>query len=49
MARSVTCWTTTALVAGLSAFAAFSDLTASSQAVEGFVHDGYPQRLRVYA
>jgi hypothetical protein len=37
----------TILVAVMSALAAFSYLTASPQAVEGFTHVGYPQQLRV--
>jgi glycosyltransferase involved in cell wall biosynthesis len=34
-------------LAALSAFAAFSYLKGSPQAVEGFTHVGYPQQLRV--
>jgi len=47
MARTVIYWITTGLMAALSAFAAYSYLTASPQAVEGFTHVGYPQQLRV--
>ncbi len=47
MARTVTYWITTGLVAALSLFAAFSYLTAAPQAVEGFTHVGYPQQLRI--
>ena len=47
MARTVIYWVTTVLLAGFSAFAAFSYLTASPQAVAGFTHVGYPQHLRI--
>jgi DoxX-like family len=47
MARKVIYWTTTVILAGLSAFAGFSYLTASPEAVAGFAHVGYPQHLRV--
>ena len=47
MARTITYWVTTGLVAAMSLFAAFSYLTGNSQAVEGFAHVGYPQQLRV--
>ena len=47
MARKVIYWVTTVIVAALSAFAAFSYLSANPQAVQGFAHVGYPQQLRV--
>ena len=47
MARKVTYWVTTVLLAALSAFAAFSYLTSNQQAVQGFAHVGYPQQLRI--
>ena len=47
MARTITYWVTTGLVAAMSLFAAFSYLTGNSQAVEGFTHVGYPQQLRI--
>jgi hypothetical protein len=47
MARKAIYWTTTVILAGLSAFAGFSYLTASPEAVAGFAHVGYPQQLRV--
>jgi hypothetical protein len=47
MTRKVTYWVTTAIVAGLSAFGAFTYLTAAPEAVTGFAHVGYPQQLRV--
>ena len=47
MARTITYWVTTGLVAAMSLFAAFSYLTGNSQAVEGFAHVGYPQQLRI--
>jgi hypothetical protein len=45
--RKVIYWVTTGLLAALSVFAAFSYLSGSPQAVEGFAHVGYPQQLRV--
>src|SRR6516225_11709976 len=47
MARKITYWVSTGLLAAMSAFAAFSYLTGSPQAVQGFAHVGYPQQLRV--
>jgi hypothetical protein len=47
MAQKVIYWVSTVLLAGLSAFAAFSYLTAAPEAVTGFAHVGYPQQLRV--
>ena len=47
MARKVIYWVTTVIVAALSAFAAFSYLSANPQAVQGFAHVGYPQQLRI--
>ena len=47
MARTITYWVTTILMAVMSAFAGFIYLTASPQAVEGFAHIGYPQQLRI--
>ncbi|MGH8636048.1 MAG: DoxX family protein, partial [Burkholderiales bacterium] len=47
MARKVTYWGSTVILAALSAFAAFSYLTAAPEAVAGFAHVGYPQQLRV--
>ena len=47
MARKISYWVTTGLVAAMSLFAAFSYLTGNSQAVEGFAHVGYPQQLRI--
>jgi len=47
MARTITYWVTTGLLAALSAFAGFSYLTGSPQAVAGFTHVGYPQHLRI--
>ena len=47
MTRKVIYWVTTGLLAGLSAFAAFSYLAGSPQAVQGFAHLGYPQQLRI--
>ena len=47
MARKITYWTSTGLVAAMSAFAAFAYLSGSPQAVQGFAHVGYPQQLRI--
>ena len=47
MARKVVYWVTTGLLAALSVFAAFTYLSGSSQAVQGFAHVGYPQQLRI--
>ncbi len=47
MGRKIAYWVSTGLVALLSAFAAFSYLSGSPQAVAGFTHVGYPQQLRV--
>ena len=47
MARKIAYWVTTALVAVMSAFAAFAYVSGSPQAVQGFAHVGYPQQLRV--
>jgi hypothetical protein len=47
MTRNVIYWVTTGLIAALSLFAAYSYLTGSPQAVEGFARVGYPQQLRV--
>lgn len=47
MARKVTYWLTTGVVAALAAFAGFSYLSGNPQAVQGFAHVGYPQQLRI--
>jgi hypothetical protein len=47
MARKISYWISTGLVAALSLFAAFVYLSGSAQAVEGFAHVGYPQQLRI--
>ena len=47
MTRKIAYWLTTALVAAMSAFAAYAYLSGSPQAVEGFTHVGYPQQLRI--
>jgi DoxX-like protein len=47
MARKVTYWATTGLLAAMSVFAAFSYLSGSPEAVAGFTHVGYPQQLRI--
>ena len=47
MGRKVIYWVTTVLLAALSVFSAFTYLSGSPQAVEGFAHVGYPQQLRI--
>ena len=47
MTRNISYWATTGLLAAMSAFAAFSYLSGSPQAVQGFEHVGYPQQLRI--
>jgi uncharacterized membrane protein YphA (DoxX/SURF4 family) len=47
MARKITYWVSTGLVALLSVFAAFTYLSGSPQTVQGFAHVGYPQQLRI--
>ena len=47
MARKITYWVSTILVAVPSFFAAFAYLSGGPQAVQGFAHVGYPQQLRI--
>jgi len=47
MARKVTYWISTVLVAVMSAFAGYAYLAGSPQVVQGFAHLGYPQQLRI--
>lgn len=47
MARKITYWVSTGLLAALSLFAAFGYLSGNPQAVQGFAHVGYPQQLRI--
>ena len=47
MARTIAYWVTTGIIAAMSLFAAFTYLSGSPQAVEGFAHVGYPQQLRI--
>jgi uncharacterized membrane protein YphA (DoxX/SURF4 family) len=47
MTRKIIYWVSTGLVAALSVFAAFTYLSGSTQAVQGFAHVGYPQQLRI--
>src|SRR5260370_20645108 len=46
MARKVTYWVSTGLLAALSVFGAFTYLSGSPQAVSRFAHVGYPPQLR---
>ena len=47
MARKVSYWVSTGLLAALSLLAAFAYLSGSPQAVQGFAYVGYPQQLRI--
>ena len=47
MTRKITYWISTGLLAVLSSFAAFTYLSGSPQAIQGFAHVGYPQQLRI--
>jgi uncharacterized membrane protein YphA (DoxX/SURF4 family) len=47
MARKISYWTSTGLLAAMSLFAAFAYLSGSPEAVQGFAHVGYPQQLRI--
>jgi uncharacterized membrane protein YphA (DoxX/SURF4 family) len=47
VARKITYWVSTGLIAAMSLFAAFAYLSGSPQAVQGFAHVGYPQQLRI--
>src|SRR5258708_14668870 len=47
MARAISYWVTTGLVAAMSLFAAYGYLSGSSQSIQGFAHVGYPQQLRI--
>jgi uncharacterized membrane protein YphA (DoxX/SURF4 family) len=47
MARKIVYWVSTGLLAALSVFAAFTYLSGSPQAVQGFAQVGYPQQLRI--
>lgn len=47
MGRKIAYWVSTLLMALPSFMAAFSYLSGSQQAVQGFIHIGYPQQLRI--
>jgi hypothetical protein len=47
MARKVTYWVSTGLLAALCLFSGYAYLSGNAQAVEGFTHVGYPQQLRI--
>jgi hypothetical protein len=47
MGSKVAYWITTGLMAAMSLLAAFTYLSGSPQAVQGFAHVGYPQQLRI--
>jgi hypothetical protein len=47
MGRKVVYWIATGLVAAFGFLSAFTYLSGSSQAVQGFAHVGYPQQLRI--
>jgi hypothetical protein len=45
MARTISYWVTTGLVAAMSLFAAYGYLSGKS--IQAFAHVGYPQQLRI--
>ena len=47
MARKITYWVSTILLAVLTLPAAYGYLSGSPQSVEGFARVGYPQQLRI--
>jgi hypothetical protein len=47
MARTILYWLTTGLLAALMIFDGFIYVRGGSQLVQGFVHLGYPQQLRI--
>jgi DoxX-like protein len=47
MARKITYWVSTGLVAALALFSGYAYLSGNPQAVQGFAHVGYPQQLRI--
>ena len=47
MGRKIIYWASTGLVGALAVFAAFTYLSGSPQAIQGFAHVGYPQQLRI--
>jgi uncharacterized membrane protein YphA (DoxX/SURF4 family) len=47
MLRKIAYWVTTGIIAALSLFAAYTYLSGTTQAVQGFARVGYPQQLRV--
>lgn len=47
MARKISYWVSTIILAVLSGFAGYAYLSGNPQAVEGFAKAGYPQQLRI--
>jgi uncharacterized membrane protein YphA (DoxX/SURF4 family) len=47
MTRKIAYWVSTGLLAALSILSAFIYLSGSPQVIQGFVHIGYPQQLRI--
>jgi len=47
MARKITYWVTTVLLAAMSLLGGYAYLSGSPQVVQAFTHVGYPQQLRV--
>ena len=47
MAHKLTYWVSTGVLVALSVLAAFTYLSGSAQAVQGFAHVGYPQQLGI--
>ena len=47
MGRKIAFWASTGVIAAMMCFAAFTYLSGSPQAVQGFALVGYPQQLRI--
>ena len=47
MARTISYWVSTIIVAAMAGFAGYAYLSGNPQAVEGFAKAGYPQQLRI--
>lgn len=47
MARKITYWVSTGLLAAMSLIAGFAYLRGSPEMVQAFTHVGYPQQLRI--
>jgi uncharacterized membrane protein YphA (DoxX/SURF4 family) len=47
MARKITYWVSTCVIAAMALMAGFMYLSGNPQVVQGFAHVGYPQQLRI--